>query len=188
MTWAEKVTKSAIGMELHGCKDSSDVVVIDVEDIKSELAYWEYTLVGQFIGGKPTVTQVREFVTKHWTQVSKPEVLYFKKGWFYFRFDKQEEMQTILRGNAWSLGGHSLILKQWTPHFPRELDNISKVPVWILLPDLDPQLWSATALSKIASKIGTPLYADPVTTNKERLTFARIMVEVDLAQPLPDFV
>ncbi|XP_074305712.1 uncharacterized protein LOC141640934 [Silene latifolia] len=187
-TWAEKVTKSAIGMELYKDNNPYDVVVIEVDDITSELAYWEHTLVGQFSGGKPTIAQVKEFVSKNWNQVSKPEVLYYKKGWFYFRFNKQEDMQQILRGSSWNLGGHSLILKQWTPNFPTELDKISKVLVWIILPDLDPQFWSSKALSKIACKIGTPLYADPVTTNKERLTFARIMVEVDLAKPLPDFV
>ncbi|XP_074304499.1 uncharacterized protein LOC141639227 [Silene latifolia] len=97
-------------------------------------------------------------------------------------------MNNILRGNAWSLSGHSLLLKQWTPLFPTQLDTISKVPVWVLFHNLDPHLWSASALSKIASKIGTPLYADPVTTNKERLSFARVMVEVDLSGPLPDNV
>ncbi|XP_074298402.1 uncharacterized protein LOC141629274 [Silene latifolia] len=88
-------------------------------------------------------------------------------------FSIVENMNTILRGNAWSLSGHSLILKQWTPLFPTQLDTISK---------------SASALRKIASKIGTPLYADPITTNKERLSFARVMVEVDLSGPLPDNV
>ncbi|XP_074306377.1 uncharacterized protein LOC141641621 [Silene latifolia] len=97
-------------------------------------------------------------------------------------------MNSILRGNAWSLSGHSLLLKQWTPLFPTQLDTISKVPVWVLFHNLDPHLWSASALSKIASKIGTPLYADPVTTNKERLSFAHVMVEVDLSGHLPDNV
>ncbi|XP_074283518.1 uncharacterized protein LOC141608064 [Silene latifolia] len=120
--WVDKVTNSAVGMELHSIPDacSSGVVVIEVEDIQSELVYWQNTLVGQFIGGKPSIAQVKEFVKKQWTH---------------------------------------------TPH-----------------------LWSAKALSKIASQIGTPLYVDPVTTNKGRLSFDRIMVEVDLAKPLPDFV
>ncbi|XP_074318593.1 uncharacterized protein LOC141655411 [Silene latifolia] len=148
--WVDKVTNSAVGMELHSVPDacSSGVVVIEVEDIQSQLVYWQNTLVGQFIGGKPAIAQVKEFVKKQWTHVSPPDVLYFKKDWFYFRFTKLEDMHTILRGNAWNLNGHSLILKQWTPQFPTELDKISK----------------------------------------GRLSFALVMVEVDLAQPLPDFV
>ncbi|XP_074318667.1 uncharacterized protein LOC141655486 [Silene latifolia] len=42
------------------------------------------------------------------------------------------------------------------------------------------------ALSKIASKLGKPLYADPVTTHKERLGFARILVELDVFKPIPE--
>ncbi|XP_074293555.1 uncharacterized protein LOC141620634 [Silene latifolia] len=43
-------------------------------------------------------------------------------------------------------------------------------------------------LSKITSKIGKPLYADNATTSKEKLFFARVMVEVDVSQDLPECV
>ncbi|XP_074315117.1 uncharacterized protein LOC141651297 [Silene latifolia] len=186
-TWAERLAKSPVGMELHMVKESSDSgVVIDAEDIEDEIAYWANTLVGQFIGGKPSLIQVKEFVGKNWNHVQKPEVLYYKKGWFFFRFPSEGDLCTVLRGSTWSLGNHSLVLKRWTPQISKELDSVSRVPVWVTLPDLDPIFWSAKALSKIASKIGTPLYADPVTTHKERLSFARIMIEVDVSQKLPD--
>ncbi|XP_074271224.1 uncharacterized protein LOC141595151 [Silene latifolia] len=112
--------------------------------------------------------------------------MYYKKGWFFFRFTKDQDLCTILRGSTWSLGSHSFVFKKWHPNISKELDTVSKVPVWVTLPDLDPLFWSEKALSKIASKIGNPLYADPVTTHKERLPFARIMVEVDLSQKLTD--
>ncbi|XP_074288965.1 uncharacterized protein LOC141614110 [Silene latifolia] len=175
-------------MELHYVTDSVDIVgvVIDETDIEDELAYWSNTLVGQFLGGKPSLVQVREFVSKSWNHVTKPEVLYYKKGWFYFRFHSEKDLCTILRGSTWSLGNHSLVMKRWTPQISKELDSVSRVPVWVTLPDLDPIFWSEKALSKIASKIGTPMYADPVTTNKERLSFARLMIEVDVSQKLPE--
>ncbi|XP_074298716.1 uncharacterized protein LOC141629641 [Silene latifolia] len=184
------VSVTLVGMELRSIRDSnpSGEVVIEVDDIQSELDYWQNTLVGQFLGGQAIYHSGKDFVTKHWNHVSKPSVLYFKNGWFYFRFSPVEDMNTILRGPPWNLNGHSLLLKQWTPTFPTQLHNISKVPVWVLFHNLDPHLWSASALSKIASKIGSPLYADPVTTNKERLSFARVMVEVELSEPLPDNV
>ncbi|XP_074300076.1 uncharacterized protein LOC141631281 [Silene latifolia] len=131
-------------MELRYVTDSVDNggVVIDEADIEGELAYWSNTLVGQFLGGKPSLVQ----------------------------------------GSTWSLGNHSLVMKRWTPQISKELDSVSRVPVWVTLPDLDAIFWSEKALSKIATKIGTPMYADPVTTNKERLSFARLMIEVDVLQ------
>ncbi|XP_074264429.1 uncharacterized protein LOC141586916 [Silene latifolia] len=79
-----------------------------------------------------------------------------------------------------------LVLKKWHPTFGLELDALSVVPVWVLLLDLDPVFWSSTALSKIASKLGKPLYADPVTTHKGRLGFARVLIELDVSKPVPD--
>ncbi|XP_074266130.1 uncharacterized protein LOC141588596 [Silene latifolia] len=66
------------------------------------------------------------------------------------------------------------------------MDSITTVPIWILFPNLDPFLWSNSALSKLASKIGKPLFSDLPTTCKATLSFARVMVETDIAGPLPD--
>ncbi|KAK9755491.1 hypothetical protein RND81_01G029000 [Saponaria officinalis] len=93
-------------------------------------------------------------------------------------FSKPEDLALVLRGSTRSLGGHALVLKVWSPRISSELETISRVPVWITLPNLDPLFWSEKALSKIGSKVSVPLYADPVTTHKERLSFARVMVEL----------
>ncbi|XP_074299427.1 uncharacterized protein LOC141630522 [Silene latifolia] len=159
---------------------------MELYSMAREIDYWQYTLVGQFLGAKPSLIQVRDFVQKHWNHVSKPDVLYFKKGWFYFRFEKFEDMQTVMRGGCWNLNNSMLVLKTWHPNFRRELDFVSVVPVWILLMDLDPLFWSPKALSKISSKIGKPLYADPVITHKERLHFARVLVELDASKLVPE--
>ncbi|XP_074270957.1 uncharacterized protein LOC141594871 [Silene latifolia] len=65
------------------------------------------------------------------------------------------------------------------------MEKVSVMPIWILFPDLDPYLWSSAVLSKMSSKIGRPMFADIPTTNKEKLSFARVMIEVDIAGHLP---
>ncbi|KAK9756226.1 hypothetical protein RND81_01G082400 [Saponaria officinalis] len=93
-------------------------------------------------------------------------------------------MGGVLRGGPWHFGKNALILQKWSPSISQELECLSVVPVWVLLPGLDPLFWSSSVLSKISSKLGTPLYADRVTSTKERLGFARVMVEVDVSKPL----
>ncbi|KAK9683897.1 hypothetical protein RND81_10G173200 [Saponaria officinalis] len=75
-------------------------------------------------------------------------------------------------------------MEKWLPSISQELECLSVIPVWVLLPGLDPLYWSSSILSKIASKIGSPLFADRVISTKERLGFARLMVEVDVSKPL----
>lgn len=67
-------------------------------------------------------------------------------------------------------------------------EQIDKIPVWIRIRELDIKYWGKSALTKIAGMGGKPLEADRATTNKERLVFARVLVEVSLNQKYPTSV
>ncbi|XP_074314009.1 uncharacterized protein LOC141649213 [Silene latifolia] len=144
--------------------------------------------MGNILGAKPTVKQVTDFVQKHWNHGSLPLVQYFKKGWFSFKFDSEEAMNAVLNKGPWKLKSNSIVLKQWTPYFSCIMESVAIVPIWILFPDLDPYLWTDSVLSKMASKVGKPLFADLYTTCHAMLSFARVLVEADVSKELPDQV
>lgn len=52
------------------------------------------------------------------------------------------------------------------------------VPALIQIHDLPPDCWSQKVLSMIGSEVGKPLYTDNLTRTRERLEYARPMVEV----------
>ncbi|XP_074266898.1 uncharacterized protein LOC141590190 [Silene latifolia] len=177
-------------MNLFFCETSakSSEVDIDGSDYADELKLWSNTLMGNVLGGRPTLKTVQEFVTKSWANIASPTVKYFKQRWFTFRFDSDVALNNVLKQGPWNVGHNILILKQWSPSFSLEMDRVAKVPVWILFPGLDPFLWTDKVMSKMANKIGKPLFADPATTSKEKLSFARVLVEVDVSQELPSHV
>ncbi|KAL2905065.1 Bifunctional polymyxin resistance protein ArnA [Bienertia sinuspersici] len=43
--------------------------------------------------------------------------------------------------------------------------------------------WGGNTLSRMSSLLGVPLYADECTTRQLRISFARILVEVDITRP-----
>lgn len=53
------------------------------------------------------------------------------------------------------------------------------------LPDLPLNYWGAETLSKIASRLGKPLFADACTAKQKRLSYARVLVEMNITQNLP---
>ncbi|XP_057969388.1 uncharacterized protein LOC131158534 [Malania oleifera] len=63
-------------------------------------------------------------------------------------------------------------------------NEMTTLPVWVQLTNLPLELWFTNALGRICSEIGRPLYADKMTTGRERLTYARILVEVDVAKEI----
>ncbi|CAK8544239.1 unnamed protein product [Lathyrus sativus] len=58
------------------------------------------------------------------------------------------------------------------------------LPIWIKLPNLPLHLWGEKSLSKIGSAIGNPVTTDECTAHKFRISYARLLVEVDVTQAL----
>ncbi|KAJ6865060.1 hypothetical protein NC651_035579 [Populus alba x Populus x berolinensis] len=59
------------------------------------------------------------------------------------------------------------------------------IPVWVKFPNLPLQCWSLKCLSKIASVLGKPVQSDILTHTISRLSYARVLVEVNLLSDLP---
>ncbi|KAL2246088.1 UNVERIFIED_CONTAM: hypothetical protein Sindi_2877000 [Sesamum indicum] len=67
-------------------------------------------------------------------------------------------------------------------------DDISLTPVWATLPSLPLECWHPNALGKIGSRLGTPIAMDTLTMKMERVSYARILVEVDASKKLKEEV
>ena len=58
------------------------------------------------------------------------------------------------------------------------------MPVWVKFPCLPLCCWSPICLSKIANIIGKPIQYDQLTSNLSRMSYARVLVEIDLLEEL----
>ncbi|KAH0674549.1 hypothetical protein KY284_025636 [Solanum tuberosum] len=55
-------------------------------------------------------------------------------------------------------------------------------------PGLPVGYWSIEALSKVASAVGRPLYTDQYTANVVKISYAKILIEVDVSQLLTEVI
>ena len=74
-------------------------------------------------------------------------------------------------------------MKPWHEDFQK--DKIEQVPVWVQLPDLELKYWSAIALSTLTSLLGTPIMADKNTQEKNKVHYARVLIEVKIQEQVP---
>jgi len=65
---------------------------------------------------------------------------------------------------------------------------VSKMPVWVKLYNLPLHFWHIKVLEGIGNALGKFLKVDSERLSKDIYTFARICVEVDLSQGLPDHI
>ena len=84
--------------------------------------------------------------------------------------------------------GKPMIFKQWTPKFYFHKVELKVVPIWVKLPNLPLNRWSDNFVSRIGSVLGIPIYVDECKTRVLRVSFSRILVEMDVTKAIPQEV
>ncbi|XP_077223018.1 uncharacterized protein LOC143856635 [Tasmannia lanceolata] len=128
----------------------------------------------------------REHLVRTWKLKGEFQIYNLHRGFFLFKFNNNEDCDTILEGSNYFFVGRPLILRRWEPGMAIEKLNLSTVPIWMRFPELNLSFWSAHCLSKIASKIGHPLYMDVQTTEASWLSYALVCIEVEAGIDLPN--
>ncbi|KAG5590670.1 hypothetical protein H5410_041184 [Solanum commersonii] len=87
--------------------------------------------------------------------------------------------------DPYSINNKPIILKQWSPDFDFGSEFLSEIPLWVTFPKLPLNCWGMGSLSRIASAIGVPLFADECTTKQTRISYARMLIEVNVTKEIP---
>ncbi|KAL0300784.1 UNVERIFIED_CONTAM: hypothetical protein Sradi_6355200 [Sesamum radiatum] len=101
-----------------------------------------------------------------------------------FRFAQDKDKWRIIAGGPYFVYGGPLLLKTMPDCFKFKEDDISLTPVSATLPSFPLECWHSNTLGKIGSRLGTPIAMDSLTMKMERVSYARILVEVDASMLL----
>lgn len=85
-------------------------------------------------------------------------------------------MHSILYAGPYMFYGKATVVPDF--HFHNEV--LRTVPLWVRLPNLPLHCWSSSSLSILGSGLGVPICADSCTSRQLRVSFARMLVEVDV--------
>lgn len=168
--------------------DGGYEVEIEDEDVEEELKYWESALIMYVIGGELSMNAVKNFMIKFWNFIQLPEVYYNDEGYFILRFKAMKDKEEVLKRGPYTIQRMTMFLIEWKEDFSMEKDMMRTLPIWIKLPQLPIQFWGKKSLEKIGSMIGKPMFTDECTANKLRVSYARILVEVDITQKMVDVI
>ncbi|XP_058761495.1 uncharacterized protein LOC131634890 [Vicia villosa] len=164
--------------------DGGIEIEIEDDDIATEVKYWENALILYAMGEDLSMHMVKNFMEKAWNFIKLPELYYHDEGYFIIRFQSQSDLDAVLMKGPYTLRNIPLMLKEWKPDFNLKRDMLRTIPLWVKLPRLPLHLWGARSLSKIGSALGVPLVTDECTASKLRVSYARILVEVDITKEL----
>lgn len=191
-SWAAVVAASAPkrSMVLHyeppTLVDGGVVVEAGDDFLHAPHPLWSECLVGYFIGRKLPFPMVDSIARRLWAKDGLLETISGEHGFFFFRFANEDARRRILDVGNWIFGGQPIFLRQWVPTTTLSRESHASLPLWVKFFNVPLALWCNDGLSKIASAVGKPLYADNMTEDLRRTTFARICVEVNAKLDLPE--
>ncbi|XP_019248707.1 PREDICTED: uncharacterized protein LOC109227975 [Nicotiana attenuata] len=127
-----------------------------------------------------------KFVYGVWNFISTPHVFLHNNGYFIFKFENEEDKAAILQQGPYTFNYRPFILKQWDPEFQIHKESTQIVLMWVMFPNMPIQFWALGNLGRIASCLGNPICTDKLTSQEQRVAYDRILIEMDISQPLPD--
>lgn len=163
------------------------IALAEEETCKAALNLSERGLIGQFTGLWPSPKSVEDWTQRNWKPPTKEGVksYFVGKGFFVFVFDSAEDRNLIFKNGPYFMGPQGLYLNKWSPDFYPAQDVPTAVPVWVRLPHLPLHCWNPKSLQIIGNALGNYIDQAP---RKDQYSCARICVEVDLEEGLPEAI
>lgn len=164
----------------------SSPVQIDLNDIQDEVDFWNSSIICYIIGANPPIHVMEGFIRRIWKNFNVDKVVLVKKGIYLVRFLTMDMRDKVTSGHFF-FDSKPMIVKPWSVDMDMEKEEIKSVPIWIQL-ILNFKYWGEKSLFKIVSQLGKPIKRDAATVSRDKLQYARVLVDMPITQKLPDQV
>ncbi|KMT03649.1 hypothetical protein BVRB_8g189880 [Beta vulgaris subsp. vulgaris] len=166
--------------------ENDKIVRTELEDIQDEVCYWNSAIVCSVVGANPPLSVIEGFFMRIWKDLGVDKVASVEYGVYIVRFFTMENRDKVLSDYHPTFDKKPVICKPWHNDIVNFKDEISVVPIWIQLKNLNLKFWGEKCLRKIVGSMGEFIQVDRATLNRDKLLFARVQVEVMLKQSLPE--
>ncbi|XP_057249289.1 uncharacterized protein LOC130590763 [Beta vulgaris subsp. vulgaris] len=123
-----------------------------------------------------------------WGKMGIDKISTMGKGIFIVRFNNVEDSLKIVNKGFHFFDQKPLIVKLWDPDMDVDKNMVKMVPIWVKLPGLPFKYWGEKSLFKIVGQMGKVIRMDDATQARDRLSYARVMVEVVVQSQLLEVI
>ncbi|XP_020884729.1 uncharacterized protein LOC110229295 [Arabidopsis lyrata subsp. lyrata] len=148
---------------------------------------WKDHIVAHFHGNPPPPGKIFTDLNPIWGTDGRIHIKALPNGPVLIFIPSELTRQWVLEVGCWQAGNCLFTVTAWSPTATLTPIKLVSLPIWVIIKDVPPQLYSLPGLSTIASGIGEPLH-----TEKHQLPplapDTRIKVEILLTKVLPSSV
>ncbi|XP_031126652.1 uncharacterized protein LOC116028935 [Ipomoea triloba] len=164
--------------------DSRPRVTFSKELRKELCSAWKMALIIKYLGKNIHLNVLNQRLPTMWNLQGKMNLIDIGYGCFVAGFDSKIDYLHVLLDGPWKLFDNYLVTQRWEPEFRPRTAKLSKMAVWVRLPDLPMEYFRDDTIRAILENVGKPLKLDRTTAVAAKGRFARAAVEVDLNKPL----
>eukprot|EP00268_Persea_americana_P038971 TRINITY_DN38603_c4_g1_i1.p1 TRINITY_DN38603_c4_g1~~TRINITY_DN38603_c4_g1_i1.p1 ORF type:complete len:234 (-),score=26.72 TRINITY_DN38603_c4_g1_i1:171-872(-) len=165
-------------------KDYKLTLCIPQQMVSTSKDSFSFTAIGKFVGRRPSLERLEQWVYSSW-RIARPSFISLtERGHFLFRFSTKEERDSPINQRPLHMDRKKLLLLPWSPGQDEDVWP-AVTPVWIRLKGIPYHCWSSDILLSVAASIGKPLRLDETTASQRLLSYARVLVNFDLAKTNP---
>lgn len=136
------------------------------------------------VGANQLVNVMEEYLNRVWNNIHK--VLALKDGMFLVRFYSTKARDQLLRQGPFFFDKKPVIMQPGHADLILDRCQLEKLPICVRFPELEAKCLGPPSLSKLGSLIGRPLKTYKPTMEKSKLGYARLLIEVDIGEELPE--
>ena len=184
---APVVNLNTVSLPIFPCSPSiRRIAKISKIDVELEIKYWELSVVCYVTSANPPLQVVDGFVHRIWKDLHIDKLGMVNRGVFLVRFTLKEHQDQACNMNGILFDKKPFIVKPWYPNISYEKSSLASIPVWVKLPNLDVIYWTENILKQIVGYLGNVLKVDNATLTKSRMMYARVLVDMTLADSFPE--
>lgn len=116
------------------------------------------------------------------------KILLHNDGYFVIRFTSAADRDAVTFPGLYTLFNRPIILRAWSIEFDFNEEVLRTIPLWVKLLNLPLNYSSDKPIRKIGSVLRKPIHVDNCTSKAERISYARLLVEMDVTRPLPGII
>ncbi|XP_021839163.1 uncharacterized protein [Spinacia oleracea] len=172
-----------------GFNPSEEIFIpLDQEVCSGLCDSWKCAIIGKVIGKSFSFQFLKEQLHKLFVNLGEWDLFMLGKGFFTVKFGNGDDVRVVMEKGSWSIMGFPLFLKLWEPGFKPSEAEIDTATIWITLPKLPLELYDTKILQAVGSALGRLIKIDVKTIDKERVKFARLLIQVKTSEPIPKLV
>ncbi|KAL2938435.1 hypothetical protein RDABS01_021884 [Bienertia sinuspersici] len=166
-------------------KNGEKCVQLQTSDITPEIDKWVCSCVFYVVGMNPSLNAVRIYAQNQWGGIPASRIFLHDDGYFLIRFDSNVARNDIIVKGPYMFKGKPVVVRPWSVNFDFQSEVLREVPVWVRFPNLPLYCWAGNSLSRIGSALGVPICTDECTSHQSRISYARMLIEIDVTKSRP---